>query len=78
MGVFDSDLTLPGVITETLPKTIKTGAGSEFGTTESVTIIGTAFNGPVGEPIAIGSPEQAIYYFGDSFEIGRASCRERV
>ena len=68
MGVFDSDLTLPGVITEILPKTIKTGAGSEFGTTESVTIIGTAFNGPVGEPIAIGSPEQAIYYFGDSFD----------
>ena len=68
MGVFDSDLTLPGVITEILPRTINTGAGSEFGTTESVTIIGTAFNGPVGEPIAIGSPEQAIYYFGDSFD----------
>ena len=68
MGVFDSDLTLPGVITEILPKTMNTGAGSEFGTTESVTVIGTAFNGPVGEPIAIGSPEQAIYYFGDSFD----------
>ena len=68
MGVFDSELTLPGVITEILPVTINTTTGAEFGTTESVTIIGTAFNGPVGQPIAIGSPEQAIYIFGDSFD----------
>ena len=68
MGVFDSELTLPGVITEILPITIKASAGSEFGTTEAVTIIGTAFNGPVGDPTPIGSPEQAIYYFGDSFD----------
>lgn len=68
MGVFDSELTLPGVITEILPITINTGAGAQFGTTESVTIIGTAFNGPVGEPVPIGTPEQAIYYFGDSFD----------
>ena len=68
MGTFDNELTLPGVITEILPTTINFGAGSEFGTTESVTIIGTAFNGPVGEPVPIGSPDQAIYYFGDSFD----------
>ena len=68
MGVFDSELTLPGVITEILPITVNAGTGSEFGTTESVTIIGTAFNGPVGEPVPIGTPEQAIYYFGDSFD----------
>lgn len=68
MGVFDSELTLPGVITEILPTTINTGTGSQFGTTESVTIIGTAFNGPVGEPVPIGTPDQAIYYFGDSFD----------
>ena len=68
MGVFDSELTLPGVITEILPITVNAGTGSEFGTTESVTIIGTAFNGPVGEPVPIGSPDQAIYFFGDSFD----------
>lgn len=68
MGTFDNELTLPGVITEILPTTINFGAGSEFGTTEAVTIIGTAFNGPVGEPVPIGSPDQAIYYFGDSFD----------
>ena len=53
MGTFDNELTLPGVITEILPTTINFGAGSEFGTTESVTIIGTAFNGTVGEPVPI-------------------------
>ncbi len=68
MGVFDSELTLPGVITEILPITVNASAGADFGSTESVAIIGTAFNGPVGEPIPIGSPEQAIYYFGDSFD----------
>ncbi|MGM9543919.1 MAG: hypothetical protein ACI3T9_02940 [Romboutsia timonensis] len=68
MGVFDSELTLPGVITEILPVTIKASTGAEFGTTEAVTVIGTAFNGPVGEPVPIGSPDQAIYYFGDSFD----------
>ena len=47
MGVFDSELTLPGVITEILPITINTGSGSQFGTTESVTIIVTAFNAPL-------------------------------
>ena len=40
MGTFDNELTLPGVITEILPTTINFGAGSEFGTTEAVTIIG--------------------------------------
>lgn len=67
MGVFDSELTLPGVITEILPAET-TQNNVEFGTTESVTIIGTAFNGPVGQPITIGSPEQAKYMFGDSFD----------
>ena len=69
MGVFDDELTLPGVITEILPVTMHSTTGAEFGSTESVTIIGTAFNGPVGQPIAIGSPEQAIYIFGDSFDL---------
>ena len=67
MGVFDKELTLPGVITDILPTTASSG-NVDFGTTESVTVIGTAFNGPVGQPIAIGSPEQAKYMFGDSFD----------
>lgn len=67
MGLFDSDLTLPGVATDILPTTNSSG-DVEYGTTESITIIGTAFNGPVGEPQAVGTPEMAKYIFGESFD----------
>lgn len=66
MGLFDSELTLPGVATDILPAT--NNSNVEYGTTESVTVIGTAFNGPVGEPQKIGSPEMAKYIFGESFD----------
>ena len=44
LGIFDDDLILPGVITEIIPDYTQDYVTSEFGTTESVTIIGTAFN----------------------------------
>lgn len=67
-GIFDNDLVLPGVITEIIPDYAQDYDNSEFGTTESVTIIGTAFNGPVGKVVPIYSPEHAKYIFGDSFD----------
>lgn len=67
-GIFDNDLILPGVITEIIPDYAQDYDTSEFGTTESVTIIGTAFNGPVGRVTPIFSPEHAKYIFGDSFD----------
>ena len=67
-GIFDNDLILPGVITEIVPDYAQDYDTSEFGTTESVTIIGTAFNGPVGKVVEIYSPEHAKYIFGDSFD----------
>lgn len=67
-GIFDNDLVLPGVITEIIPDYTQDYDTSEFGTTESVTIIGTAFNGPVGKVVPIYSPEHAKYIFGDSFD----------
>lgn len=67
-GIFDDDLTLPGVITEVIPDYTQDYDMSAFGTTESVTIIGTAFNGPVGKVVPIFSPEHAKYIFGDSFD----------
>ena len=67
-GIFDDDLILPGVITEIIPDYTQDYDTSEFGTTESVTIIGTAFNGPVGKVVPIFSPEHAKYIFGDSFD----------
>ena len=67
-SIFENDLILPGVITEIIPDYTSGYDASEFGTTESVTIIGTAFNGPVGKVVTITSPEQAKYIFGDSFD----------
>lgn len=67
-GIFDNDLILPGVITEIIPDYAQDYDTSAFGTTESVTIIGTAFNGPVGKVVPIYSPEHAKYIFGDSFD----------
>lgn len=67
-GIFDNELILPGVITEIIPDYAQDYDTSAFGTTESVTIIGTAFNGPVGRVTPIFSPEHAKYIFGDSFD----------
>lgn len=67
-GIFDNDLILPGVITEIIPDYAQDYDTSKFGTTETVTIIGTAFNGPVGKVVPIFSPEHAKYIFGDSFD----------
>lgn len=41
---------------------------SLFGTTESVLVIGTAFDGPVGKEIAIYNPDQAKYIFGGTYD----------
>ena len=67
-GIFDNDLILPGVITEIIPDYAQDYDTTKFGTTESVTIIGTAFNGPTGKVVPIFSPEHAKYIFGDSFD----------
>jgi len=68
MGVFDNELILPGTITEIMSDYSYGYDTSQFGTTDSVTIIGTAFNGPVGKPVAIYSPEHARYIFGETYD----------
>ena len=68
MGIFESELTLPGVITEVVNDYSSGYDKSSWGTTESVTVIGTAFNGPVGQVVKIYSKEMAKYIFGDSFD----------
>jgi hypothetical protein len=67
-SIFDDELILPGVITEVVNDYNAGYDTSEFGTTEAVTIIGTAFNGPVGMPIPVYSPEYAKQAFGGSFD----------
>lgn len=68
MGVFDNELILPGTITEIVSDYSYGYDTSLFGTTDSVTIMGTAFNGPVGKPVEIYSPEHARYIFGETYD----------
>jgi hypothetical protein len=68
MGIFDDELILPGTITEIVSDYSYGYDTSLFGTTDSVTIIGTAFNGPVGKPVEIYSPEHAKYIFGGTYD----------
>ena len=67
-GMFDNELILPGVITEIINDYTAGYDTSEFGSTDAVTIIGTAFNGPVGIPVPVYSPEYAKYMFGEAFD----------
>ena len=67
-SIFEDELILPGVITEVVSDYNAGYDTSEFGTTDAVTVIGTAFNGPVGIPIPIFSPEYAKQAFGGSFD----------
>lgn len=69
MELFNEEISaLPGVKTEIISD-YKTGYDTSlFGTTDSVLIIGTAFNGPVGKPIKIYSPDHARYVFGKSYD----------
>lgn len=68
MGVFDNELILPGTITEIVSDYAYGYDTSLFGTTDSVTIMGTAFNGPVGKPVPVYSPEHAAYVFGGTYD----------
>lgn len=66
--LFEDELVLPGVITEIIESYSEGYDTTLFGTTESMIVIGTAFNGPVGKVIPTYSPEHAKYMFGDSFD----------
>lgn len=68
MNLLDNQSFLPGVITQ-ITSEYSTGYDtSQFGTTEPVVIIGTAFDGPVGIPIPIYSPEHAGILFGKTYD----------
>lgn len=68
MGIFDNELILPGTSTEIISDFDLGYDTSLFGTTDAVTIIGTAFNGPVGRPVEVYSPEHANYIFGEAYD----------
>lgn len=68
MSLFDDDIVLPGVVTEIISDYSSGYDTSLFGTTDSVLIVGTAFNGPVGQAVEIYSPEHAEYIFGSVYD----------
>lgn len=67
-SVFNYDNTLPGVITEIDSHLSSDYDTSLFGTTDSICIIGTAFDGPVGLPSPIYSVDHAMYVFGRPYD----------
>lgn len=68
MSLIGNETFLPGVLTEVQSDYSYGYDSSEFGTTDSVLLIGTAFNGPVGVPVAVYSPEHARYIFGKPYD----------
>lgn len=67
MGLMQ-DISLPGVFTEVINEYSTGYDSSKFGTTDSVLILGTAFNGPTGKITPIYSPEHAQYIFGGTYD----------
>lgn len=66
-SIFD-DTTLPGVLTH-IDQSYNYGFyTNEWGTTDSVLVIGTAFSGPTNQITRIYSPEHALYVFGGSYD----------
>lgn len=68
MKLFDNDIVLPGVVTEVISDYSVGYDTSLFGTTDSVAIVGTAFDGPVGVPVKVYSPEHGRYMFGGTYD----------
>lgn len=66
--IFGQDEFLPGVITQVQADYTFGYDSSKFGTTDSVLVIGTAFSGPVGVPVAIYTPEHGRYMFGKAYD----------
>lgn len=68
MGLIENEALLPGTLTEVTSEYSYGYDTSQFGTTESIVIVGTAFHGPTGAAIAIYSPEHAEYMFGKGYD----------
>lgn len=67
MSMFEEKNLLPGVTTEVELSFNEDYDTSLWGTTESVIIVGTAFDGPVNKPVKLYSPEYAKFVFGDAY-----------
>lgn len=68
MSIFSNEDYLPGVVTEIESVYSGDWDTSLWGTTDSVVVVGTAFDGPTGEITPIFSPTQAGYLYGKSYD----------
>lgn len=68
MSIFSNEDYLPGVVTEIESIYASDYDTSLWGTTDSVVVIGTAFDGPTGEIVPIYSTTQAAYLYGKSYD----------
>ena len=68
MITFSNEDYLPGVVTEIESIYESDYDTSLFGTTDSVVVIGTAFDGPTGEIVPVYSITHASYLFGKSYD----------
>lgn len=68
VSIFNYDNTLPGVITEIDSHLASEYDTSLFGTTDSVVVIGTAFDGPTAQVTPVYSVEHAAYVFGKTYD----------
>ena len=68
MSIFDQEQYLPGVVTEIESTYAADYDTSLFGTTDSVVVIGTAFDGPTGVITPVYSKTHGAYLFGKSYD----------
>lgn len=68
MSLITSENFLPGVLTEVESDYSFGYDSSQFGSTDSIVVIGTSFSGPVGTPVPVYSPEHARYVFGKAYD----------
>jgi len=68
MSVLNEGNNLPGTIIDIESEVSQDYDPSLWGTTESVVVIGTAFQGPVGVPTQIYNVDMARYFFGATYD----------
>lgn len=59
---------ISGVFNEIFEESKDSFMSSDYGTTESIVVIGTAFNGPVNSEVIVYSKDHAKYVFGESYD----------
>lgn len=67
MSIFDEQ-GLPGVSIEIISEYQQTYDTTQWGTTDSVVVIGTAFNGPSGTIVPVWNPTHAQYLYGGTYD----------